>query len=129
MRFIPTRIHGYLDYLLGALLIVAPWLLYFTGGETGEWAPGGATWVPTILGAVVLTYSMLTDYELGAVKSIPMPVHLGLDAAGGILLAASPWLFGFADFIWMPHLVLGLIELGAALTTHTVPHATTRPVA
>ncbi len=36
----------------------------------------------------------MTDFELGAVKAIPMPVHLMLDAASGALLAGAPWLRG-----------------------------------
>src|SRR5690606_24725785 len=85
-------------------------------------AEGGAeTWVPVILGAGAVLYSLFTNYELGAVHAIPMPVHLGLDAASGVILAISPWLFGFADLIWWPHLILGLVEIGAALTTQTVP--------
>ena len=31
MRFIPTKVHGVLDYLVGAALIVAPWLFGFAG--------------------------------------------------------------------------------------------------
>jgi hypothetical protein len=57
-----------------------------------------------------------------------MSVHLFLDAAGGILLAASPWLFGFADEVWVPHLVLGLIELGTALMTQREPQRDEREV-
>ncbi len=32
MRFIPTRIHGMMDYLMGVLLIVAPCLFGFADG-------------------------------------------------------------------------------------------------
>jgi len=120
MRFIPTRIHGVLDYLVGLLLIAAPWLFDFADG-------GAETWVPVVLGVSALLYSVATDYELGVVRRIPMPTHLMLDLGSGVLLAASPWLFGFADGtpttdgVWVPHLVLGLFEILAALTTQRVP--------
>lgn len=114
MRFLPTRIHGYMDYLMGVLLIAAPWLLGFARG-------GAETWVPVVLGAGVILYSSMTDYELGAVKALSMPTHLWLDGMGGALLAASPWLFGFSEYVWVPHLVLGLLEIGSALMTETRP--------
>jgi hypothetical protein len=117
MRFIPTKIHGFLDYAMGVLLIVAPWLLGFAQG-------GPETWVPVILGAVVIVYSMFTNYELGVVPAIEMPTHLALDAVGGAILAVSPWVFGFASFVWAPHLILGLLEIGAAAFTETVPAET-----
>lgn len=113
MRFISTRVHGMLDYLLGVILILVP-LLTFE-------ADGAATWVPVILGAGLILYSLFTDYELGMVKGINMPAHLWLDALSGLLLLLSPWLFGFADVIWLPHVILGLVEIGAALFTETVP--------
>lgn len=118
MRFIPTRVHGFLDYGMGLLLIVAPWLLGFADG-------GPETWVPVILGIGVIGYSLLTDYELGVARVIPMSTHLMLDIAGGIVLAASPWVFGFADEVWAPHLVLGILEIGAGLMTRTVPDTAT----
>ena len=37
-----------------------------------------------------IAYSLFTDYELGLVRTIPMGAQLRLDAASGILLAASP---------------------------------------
>jgi hypothetical protein len=43
MRFIPTRIHGIMDYAMGLLLIAAPWIFRFNRG-------GAETWVPVILG-------------------------------------------------------------------------------
>ena len=114
MRFIPTRVHGVLDYLVGALLIAAPWLLNFDRG-------GAETWVPVILGIGALVYSFLTNYELGIIRRIPVGTHLGLDAVSGVLLALSPWLFGFSSYVFWPHLILGVFEIIAALTTQTTP--------
>jgi len=103
-----------LDYVMGALLIVAPWLFDFADG-------GAKQWVPIIVGVLVIGQSLMTDYELSVVKAIPMGTHLMLDIGTGIVLAASPWIFGFADEIWWPHLIFGLLEIGAALMTQTRP--------
>jgi hypothetical protein len=114
MRVIPTRTHGVLDYVVGVLLIIAPWLFNFNRG-------GAETWIPVVLGAGALLYSFCTDYELGVMRLIPMPTHQTLDLLSGILLAVSPWLFGFSDLVWAPHLVVGLFEIGASLMTQRVP--------
>lgn len=113
MRVIPTRVHGMLDYLMGAVLIILPWLLDFESDA--------AIWVPVILGAGTIAYSLLTDYELGVLRRLPMSTHLILDMLSGTVLAASPWLFGFADEVWVPHVVLGILEIGAAMMTQTIP--------
>ncbi len=116
MRFVSTRAHGALDYLTGVLLIAAPYLLGFADGTAAQW-------VPIALGSGVLVYSLLTRYELGVMRLIPMPLHLMLDAGGGALLAASPWLFGFSDYVYLPHLLVGLMEIAASLITRTTPDA------
>jgi len=103
-----------MDYLMGALLIASPWLFNFARG-------GAETWVPVILGAGAIVYSLLTDYELGVSRSISMRTHLTLDMWSGILLAASPWLFAFNEYVFMPHLILGLLEIGASLVTERTP--------
>lgn len=114
MRFIPTNIHGMLDYLMSAILIATPWLFGFARG-------GAEQWVPIALGAMAATVSLFTRYEMGVVRRIPMETHLILDFANGALLALSPWLFGFSDYVWAPHVVLGLFEIAASLTTRTTP--------
>jgi SPW repeat len=110
MRIIPTRVHGMIDYGFGVLLIIAPFLLGFATG-------GAEQWVPTILGIAIIGMSLMTDYELSLARVVPMPIHLGVDVLGGILLAASPWLFGFSGRIYLPHFILGLVEIGTALMT------------
>ena len=46
MRFIPTKVHGVMDYIMGILLIASPWLFIFNRG-------GMETWIPVILGVVI----------------------------------------------------------------------------
>lgn len=98
-----------MDYISGILLVAVPMMWLDEGGP--------AVWVPMAVGVVILIKSMFTDYELSLADLIPVPAHLSLDALAGALLAASPWLFGFHETVWIPHLVVGLMEIGAALTT------------
>jgi hypothetical protein len=114
MRFLSTKVHGVMDYLMGVILIAAPWLLDFARG-------GAETWVPVILGAGTIIYSLMTDYEFGLSRNISMGTHLTLDLWGGVLLAASPWIFGFSEYVYLPHLILGILEIGASLTTERTP--------
>ncbi|MGA0597781.1 SPW repeat domain-containing protein [Enterovirga sp. CN4-39] len=110
MRFIPTRLHGIIDYIWGLLLGTAPWTLGFADN-------GPATYVALIFGIGAILYSLATNYEVGLLPLIPMPVHLVLDVAGGAMLAVSPWLFGFADRVFWPHLLFGLFSIAAGLMT------------
>src|SRR5215203_4256353 len=113
-RIIPTRIHGVLDYLTGALFLILPRLL--------GWSQS-ATWLISILGVSVLVYSLLTRYELGAIKFIPMPVHLVLDILGGLVLIAAPFFFlDEENSVTTWYLILGVFELGAALLSETRPY-------
>jgi SPW repeat len=113
MRFIPTRLHAPLDYIVGVALIAAPWLFQFSESTT-------ATVVTVVLGIGLIAYSLFIDYELGVWRIFPMSVHNLFDIAAGAVLAASPWIFGFADEgtnAWLPHLVVGLAAIGLGLTT------------
>lgn len=115
MRIIPTRIHGILDYLVSVILIVTPWLLGFNG-------PNTATYILVALGIVAIMYSLITNYEWGAVRVLSMPMHLMLDLVSGFLLAISPWLFGFSKYIYLPHLLLGILEILVSLMTDPIPY-------
>ena len=113
MRFIPTRYHAPLDYIVGALLIAAPWIFQFSDLTT-------PTVVSIVLGAGLIAYSLFTNYELGVWKVAPMAVHNLIDIVAGAFLAASPWIFGFGDEsanVWVPFVVVGLAAVFLGLTT------------
>ena len=113
MRFIPTRFHAPLDYIVGAVLIAAPWIFQFSESSA-------ATAVSVVLGVGLIAYSLFTNYELGVWKVAPMAVHNLIDIVAGALLAVSPWLFGFADDgakAWAPFVVIGVAAIFLGLTT------------
>ena len=105
MRIISPRVHGALDYLVGALLMFAPELFGFAD------TPGVAVPLIRSFGAVAVLYSLFTKYELGIVRLIPFGTHLRIDIGWGMLLAASPWLLGFAEQgaqVWGVAVAVGL---------------------
>ena len=112
---IPTRVHGIIDYTTSGALLAAPEVFRLKDVRSSSLAP-------RIAGAAASLYAPLTDYELGAVKALPMKAHLALDAAGGALLAASPWVLGYRRHgvrHWLPHTLVGLGEVAVALTSKT----------
>ena len=118
MRFIPTSVHGVIDYLWGLALLAAPWLIGFADVPAAKW-----TAVTFGLGAIL--YSALTAYEFGLLKLLPVSLHLILDGIGGVALAASPFLFGFSDQVFWPHVLFGLFSVVACFATRFEPILTT----
>jgi hypothetical protein len=106
--------HGILDYLVSAFLIASPWIFGFANGDI-------EMWLPIIIGVATIIMSLFTDYELGVVKMLGWRMHLMMDTLTGLLLAVSPWLFGFSDEVWAPHLIIGLLEIGVVLMSSTQP--------
>ncbi len=115
LRLIPTGVHGMIDYAASGALYATPALL-----ELND-VPASSRMLRLASGAAVAS-SLLTDYELGVVKLVPMWAHLTLDVMSGVLLASSPWLFGFAKEgprHWLPHALMGANEVVIALMSKT----------
>ena len=118
IRFIPTGIHAYFDYIGGLGLLAAPFVFGFYG------VGGAAVIVPMVLGAGLILYSLLTNYELGipGLKFIPMSAHLAFDFVASAFLAISPFLFGFinqAPSAWLPHIIAGVTVILLVLVSQT----------
>ncbi len=114
MQIIDTKTHGYIDYSMGALLIAMAYFINFNSDNTPNF-------VLYLVGSLAIFYSLLTKYELGVIKIIPMYIHLMLDSLSGIFLATAPWLLGFADDVFLPHLLLGLFEIATTIMTSIRP--------
>jgi hypothetical protein len=114
MSIVSTKTHAILDYTAGVLLVAAPLIFEFHNGTA-------AHWIPIINGVAVLLLSVITNYEGGIFRFISMRTHLTIDVVAGIGLALSPWIFGFSNTVFLPHLMLGLFEIAAGLATDRMP--------
>ena len=118
-KFIPTKVHGALDYIVAIALIFAPWLFGFS--QVG----GAAVIIPMVLGAGLILYSLFTKYEWGLIKVVSMPYHLIIDVVASLLLITSPFLFGFYNMdmwnVWVPHVAVGVAVILVVIFSQTQP--------
>ncbi len=114
MRFLPTRVHGIIDYVWGVALLGSPWILGFADVPA-------ARWIAVVFGLGAILYSLVTAYELGLVPVLPMPLHLVLDGVAGFILAITSWGFGFAGRVFWPFVLFGLFSVAASLVTRLRP--------
>jgi hypothetical protein len=113
---ISTKTHGILDYLSAPMLVALPRLLQWDNKLTNILTGAG-------LGA--LGYSLVTRYELGLFKLLPMKWHLALDMMSGAMLAAAPFLLLNDDErdsgVNTILASIGAFEIAAALLTQPQP--------
>jgi hypothetical protein len=112
-RPVDATLHGVTDYSVGTFLMTAfPRLAGIAGTPAGRQIRAA--------GAVHAGYSTVTDYPLGAAKLIPFKVHLALDAAGALALAATPFITGqfrLGRSQWLPQVAVCLFELSSLAMT------------
>ena len=109
MRPISTRTHGLIDYIFSATLLTLPFAL--------RWH-GRAAQLSISAGLATLGVSLMTNYEWGAARVLPMKAHLGIDAAENSMLMSAPKIVGGEDRAAGRVLaVLGTV--GAAIGTMT----------
>jgi hypothetical protein len=128
IRFVPTWLHGIVDYIGGIGLIALPFVFGFSN------MGGIPVILPIVLGIGLILYSLFTNYERGipGLKFIPMSVHLIFDFIASALLAVAPFVFGFANQtanVWVPDVVLGIVVILLVLVSQTHVQTKTQAVA
>ena len=110
-NLIPTKIHGLIDYMTAGMLVALPRVMGWSRKTTCLMDTAAATTV---------AYSLLTRYELGAVKALPMKGHLALDLIqGGTMLAAAGLMEDEDPEVRGTLAALGAFELAVTLTSQT----------
>jgi hypothetical protein len=109
-RMLSTKTHGLLDMLMVGTLIVLPRIL--------DWDARLVTAL-TVIAVMMFLLSMVTRYELGLLKLLPVKAHLAIDVLTGLTLLAAPFLFARDAEPGEIGLLaaLGLFEIVTALMT------------
>ena len=111
---INTRLHGMLDYS-SAVILLLPWI-------TGFYPTAADTLALTILGGLTILFSILTDYEFGLIKLLPMKVHLVLDTISALFLISMPFTFTIIHYQYNWPVVLGVFELLVVILSGSQPY-------
>lgn len=121
---ISLKVHNILDYVIGAILVITPWLFRFAD------IPVARNFF-LFAGIALIAYSMVTNYYYSVARVLPLGVHMTLDAALGVLTILAPVLFGYRDLLtggqYAVHVVLGLGAIGLVAVTRPLTEAAKTP--
>lgn len=112
MKFLESKVHGYLDYAVGTLLLFIP-SIFQLEVHTAQ------SIIFYILGIAIFFLSLQTDYEFGLYKILPMEIHVFIEILLGLFMILSPWIFGFSHKAIFPHLLFGFVLIILGLATKT----------
>lgn len=122
IRFLTPTLHGVVDYVAAAALIVMPFMLGL--GTSNPFA----LWLAVATGIAVILISALTDYKYGAVRVLPFKGHLAIDTLVATAFLLSPSLLGFqgidAWYYWLNALAVFFV-VGLSTTTEPTPEPAT----
>lgn len=85
---VPLVFHGLLEYGIGVLLIASSSLFSFDSTPRA---------VSILLGAAVLVLTAVSDLPTALLRRLPLDSHVVIDYVLGVVLVASPFIFGFSD--------------------------------
>ncbi|WP_437931742.1 hypothetical protein WMF37_21625 [Sorangium sp. So ce291] len=109
-RLIPQDVHSVLDYSNGLMVAMAG-----LASRRPEAKVAGA-----LLGASVISVSLLTDYRLSLAKLIPIELHEVLDYAWSASVIAAPFVLGYkkrAPLASMIQIATGAANIMGSLIT------------
>jgi len=86
---IPRFVHGVLEYLAGAGLIAAPFVLSFTD-------VGSATAASIVAGVGLIALAASTRGPTSLIDSVPIAAHVVIDYLLAAVLIAAPFVLGFS---------------------------------
>jgi hypothetical protein len=86
---VPHFVHGLVEYGVGALSIVAPFVFSFDNDV--------AKVVSILLGAAIIVTGFMTEAPTGVTRTLPIASHVVLDYVLSLFLLVSPFVFSFTD--------------------------------
>jgi hypothetical protein len=114
-NIVSTTFYGYFNYVLALVTMASPWLFNF-------WHVGGAAlFPPLIFGWFQLIMAIFSVNKAGFMKIFPNQFHMVLDVFAGFVILVSPFLYNFADQVWVPHVIIGGIMLLVGVLTFGSP--------
>jgi hypothetical protein len=113
MKFKIRIINGILNYALALALVASPWIITIEEAVAGKL-------ILVITGLILLTISLVSNFELGIIKSIRYKENLIANIIIGVFILLSPFLFGFFDISYKAHIFFGCVQIAMPLIAYRV---------
>lgn len=98
-----------------AFTLLLPWII--EKGTTNT-----DTIVFSAIGFSIITLSLITDYEFGLMKLVPMKIHLIIDFLISLFIMAMPLLFPMINYYFYWPVILGLSGILITLLSSSTPY-------
>lgn len=105
------------DYVI-AFFLILPYIIGFH-------AHGEDTWILGVFASAIVAYTIITDFEYGIFKLLPMKLHLALDALVGLLLIVLPFVLTLHNYYFFWPVVIGFAQLLLAVLSNSKPYVVT----
>jgi hypothetical protein len=86
---VPLFVHGLVEYGVGALSILAPFIFSFDSDV--------AKVVAILLGGGIIVLGFMTEAPTGVARTLPIASHVVLDYVLSLFTIVAPFIFGFSD--------------------------------
>lgn len=114
------KIHGAIDYAVGAFLFFVPAIFGFAEIRAAEN-------LFRILSSLFVAYCFCTKYKPAIWRKLPLGAHLTFDLAIGVILILSPLVLGYRDLLTtgqeLVHYILGFGLLAFVAATRSKTEA------
>jgi len=112
MKIIPLKFHEILDYVTVIAFLLIPSLFALSGTPA---------YLSYILASVHLLMTLLTNFQFGIWKVIPLQIHKIVERIVGPVLIAVPWIFRFSGDLTARYVFIGagiVILIVGAMTNY-----------
>lgn len=93
--------------------MIGPWIFGYSDDYDGKL-------MSVLAGGLIIALSILTRYEGGLIRIIPMSSHLNMDVLLGIFLIVSPFVLDMVYEAIMCLVIMGVLILGSGL--YSIPY-------
>jgi hypothetical protein len=111
------KTHSILDYLLAFIIAISPYVFGFANITAGRN-------LFLITEAILILYSLITDYSYSLVSILPFSLHRAFDWTAGAFIAIGYSLFGYGGRLTAGqtalHLILGFMVILSGTLTRTL---------
>lgn len=113
MKSLFISLHGYINFVIGTLTILSPFIFSFDGTNI-------ETIITITIGFTIIGTTAISDYKFCLYPILSIKQNMFISLWLGAFLAFSPWLYNYYDLIYLPQLLPGILIAANSVTVYFI---------